>query len=314
MSVRERPYTEKVRMDAKDFFVHLLTIIVFYICIISIISLLFQYINLAIPDPTNIEYPAAIIRWQLAMLVVMFPAFLYLSIYLHKEYEKFPEKKQLSIRKWLAYLTLFLTSLIVLCDFVTLLYYFLNGDLTTRFVLKVIAIFVVASAVLYYYSHDLKQNWKRGALRFFTILITTCVALIVIYGFIAVGSPFKQRMNRLDSERVSDLTVIQAQIINYWGKKNKLPASLGDLTDNISGFKAPLDPETKKPYDYKVLSDLSFELCANFFTKSAKESDKRAAPYIESLRGYPDEAWNWQHEIGRFCFTRNIDPQLYKKK
>lgn len=314
MSASERPITEKVRMDAKDFFAHLLTIIVFYICIISIITLLFQYINLAIPDPTDIESPIALIRWQVAMLVVMFPAFLYLSIYLHKEYQTFPEKKQLSIRKWLAYLTLFLTSLIVLCDFVTLLYYFLNGDLTARFALKVIAIFIVASAVLYYYLHDLKQNWRPGALRFFTILITTCVALIAIYGFVAVGSPFKQRMIRLDKERVSDLTVIQAQIINYWAKKNKLPASLNDLTDNISGFKAPTDPETKKAYEYKTLSNLSFELCANFTTKSAKQEDKIAAPYIESLGRYPEEAWNWQHEIGRSCFTRNIDPQLYKKK
>jgi hypothetical protein len=62
------------------------------------------------------------------------------------------------IRKWLIYFTLFAAALIIIGDLVTLLNRFLEGELTVRFLLKVLAVFFVAGSVFYYYLWDLRKH------------------------------------------------------------------------------------------------------------------------------------------------------------
>ena len=53
--------------------------------------------------------------------------------------------------------------------------------------------------------------------------------------------------------------MIQNQIIPYWQTKNKLPMTLKDLEDPISGFMMPVDPDNKSPYEYVVTGKFSFQ-------------------------------------------------------
>jgi hypothetical protein len=311
----ENTVEKKPRMEAKDFFIHFFTIIVLYISVISCITLLFQYINLAFPNALDLFSTPGLIRWHLATLIIAFPTFFYLAFYLRKKYRAHPEKYNLSIRKWLIYLTLFLAGLVILCDAIVLLYYFLNGDLTIRFLLKALVMFVIAGLVFYYYLHDLKQNWTTITLRVLTGLASLLVLLTIIYGFAIIGSPFKTRLMKMDQQRIYDLTNIQDQIVNYWRNKNKLPATLDDLTNNISGYKAPYDPETATPYEYKPVSALVFELCTHFnlpakFPKELELNDD----FGSGVNFANQPGWNWQHDKGRACFTRKIEPQFYKRK
>src|SRR3989344_2587818 len=136
-------------------------------------------------------------------------------------------------------------------------------------------------------------------------IVSILVLAAVVAAFITIGGPSRQRSLRFDERRGSDLPAIQGQIITYWQQKNSLPASLSDLSDSISGFKAPTDPETTQAYEYSVTSSLNFQLCATFNLPS--ESDQtRAVPMM-----YPGPD-NWSHGVGRVCFERSIDPQLYK--
>ena len=53
---------------------------------------------------------------------------------LEKIYAVAIEKKQLGIRKWLVYVTLFISGIVLAGDLVTVLYYFIDGqDLTAGF-------------------------------------------------------------------------------------------------------------------------------------------------------------------------------------
>ena len=61
----------------------------------------------------------------------------------------------------LTYVMLFIGALTLIGDVISLIYNFLGGELTTRFVLKVITVGVIAGAVVAYYFADLRGEDKE---------------------------------------------------------------------------------------------------------------------------------------------------------
>lgn len=148
----------------KDVFLHLLAIVALYASGIAFLVLIFQYVNVLFPDPLSDGYSMYrfsgaynAIRWSLSSLIIVFPVYLLTTRHLNKSYKKTPSKANLWIRKWLTYFTLFAASLIIIGDLVTLLNNLLGGELTLRFIIKVLAVFFVAGSVFYYYLWELKK-------------------------------------------------------------------------------------------------------------------------------------------------------------
>ncbi|MBN2197733.1 hypothetical protein JW698_00835 [Candidatus Wolfebacteria bacterium] len=304
-----------IKSAPKDVFMHLLNISALYVSISSVLVLFFQYINVYFPDKLERYYyfdAGNPIRFAIASLIIVFPVFIWSTKFLLKDINRNPEKNFLRIRRWLIYFTLFATAIIIIGDLISLLYNFLQGELTIRFSLKVFSVFLVSSVVFLYYFYDLKREPKEKTslkIKIFTRIVIVAVLAIVVVGFFVSGSPFKQRALRFDRQRIENLQTIQSQIVNFWQQKEKLPDSLSELTDNISGFSAPKDPETGMVYDYEKKSDLSFNLCAKFNYSSDEEYLAGRKPTYYLL-GYGEE--NWEHPVGEYCFLRNIDPELYK--
>lgn len=153
-------------------------------------------------------------------------------------------------------------------------------------------------------------------MKYYIYFVITIVTAAIIAGFVVVGSPENKRVLRFDERRISDLSNIQWQIINYWQRKNKLPDNLEILNDDISGFMVPIDPKAGNPsYEYEHLNDLSFRLCATFEAEfpGGNETDGMYSKYQDAeLIPRDAENQNWSHGIGRTCFERTIDPDLYK--
>ena len=307
------------KTEPKDVFLHLLAIIALYASVAAFLVMLFQYINVLIPDPLQrgfyqLQNYYSSIRWSISSLIVIFPVYIWAGYYLNKIYFLEPEKRNLRIRKWLLNFTVFAAALIIIGDLVTLIYNFLGGDITAKFILKITAVLLVALVVFFYYFCELKSWVKISGLikKIFIYTIIAIVTFAIAAGFFIVGSPQSERLRRFDNQRVSDLQIIQGQIIYYWQNKEKLPASLIDLKDSISGFGPAKDPQTGADYTYEVKSKLEFSLCANFNLPSV-ESGK---PSIE-LPTYPLQYRssgdsNWEHAAGSVCFERTIDPELYR--
>lgn len=317
------------KTTAKDFFVYLGTVVLLYVSFGSLVNLIFNYINYFFPDVLTDNYYyydpyTAAVRFSLAVLIILFPVFWAATYYINKDLKEHPEKQEMAIRKWLLYLTLFIASVIVIGDLVTLVNTFLNGEITSRFILKVLAMLILAGFVLLYYGWDLKGKYIERPLlgRSLGVIAGIIVLVSVVGGFFVIGSPQSQRMIRFDQQKISDLQNIQWQIVSFWQQKEKMPKTLLELQDPLSGFTIPKDRESGKDYEYILGNGMSFKLCAHF----NKESDDRKYPDPYGGKGggigliepsspfpYPGDGINenWKHGSGYYCFDRVIDPDKY---
>lgn len=301
------------RSTAKDVFVHLFSIVTLYVSVFTFIALCFAYVDVSFPDALDFYYAGSLdqIRGSMASVMIMWPAFIGISWFMHRDAKADGERREVGIRKWLLYLTLFVTAITIVVDLITLVNFFLNGEITTRFILKVIIVLTTAAAVFAYYLWDLRTEdiGKSTVPKKSAIIASVVVLTSIILGFILVGSPAQQRKVRFDDQRVSDLSTIQYEITNYYQTKNgTLPESLADLTNMLSGFTVPMDPNTGTAYEYSALDGLSFELCAIFEAESVGDTVDKSMPY----RAYGANYYgSWTHGTGRTCFERTIDPDLY---
>jgi len=296
----------------RDFFLYLLVTVTLYISVVGGLILLFQFINLAFPDP--LDYAMGIrdsIRWGAAMLTILFPVFAFTTRFLHRDLVHFPEKAEYRIRKWLLYLTVFVAALVVIGDLITLLYNFLNGDLTIRFLLKIVAVGLVSGLVFGYELFDVRRTdfQATSGNRVISWSLAAIVVLVIVVGFYLSGSPFEQRRVRFDEQRLSDLQNIQYQITEYWIAKTALPSTLADVQSPLTGFVLPTDPNTHEAYGYEKIATLTFSLCATFDTTSESAiKNRNTYPLKEGTMDF------WDHGTGKVCFERTIDPDLYRDR
>jgi hypothetical protein len=153
---RPRPY-----LSPRDAFLYLVLFSTLYVSAWNLGSLAFQIIDRLFPDPAALDraaYSRDAMRWSVASLVAAFPVFLYLQWSIERAVRLDPAKRASKVRRWLTYLTLFVAACALIGDLTTLVYYFLGGELTMRFLLKVTTIAVIAGSSFWYYLSDLRSE------------------------------------------------------------------------------------------------------------------------------------------------------------
>lgn len=153
-----------VPRKARDAFLHLLVFGSLFVWSTSVIMLLFTYINFAFPDPawrtghTQLLELLSIMRFELATVIVSFPIFLLVWNYLLREVERNPETGKGVLRRWLGYLSLFVGAITLSGDAMILIYFLLEGQLTIRFVLKAVVLFLIAGGLVGYLAFTLRSE------------------------------------------------------------------------------------------------------------------------------------------------------------
>lgn len=305
------------KTSPRDFFLWAGALIALYGSVASFLTLTFEYINRAFPDAlTSYGDPyGGAVRFSMATLIVLVPVALILFRIIRSTIQTEPGKAQIWVRRWALVLTLFIAGAAIAIDLITLINYFLMGETTVRFVLKVAIVLLVAAAVFMHFLADLKGYWIANAKK--ANLIGIAVGLLalgtIIAGFCIVGTPADARMYRFDQEKVSDLQSIQYQVINHWQSKGTLPATLEDSVDPLNSYSPSLiDKQTKQPYGYEVTGDMSFKLCATFNKESQDLEGMGGFGGDYVMRPSPmgmNDSWN--HGAGETCFERTIDPDFY---
>lgn len=308
---------DKPKVTPKEFFVWAGAMITLYASVFAFIALLFAYIDYTFPDQFRYyagDPYAGGVSYYMASLIVLLPISIVLMRLLHRDIERDPSRAEVWIRRWVLYLTLFVAGATIAGDLITLVMYFFNGDVTVRFLLKVLVVLLVAAGGFLHFLADLRGYWGENPAKARLIGWATgaLAVLAIVAGFFIIGTPWEAREFRYDEQRVGDLQNVQYQIINYWQAKAALPATLDEAVDPLYGGMMPRDPETGDPYEYRVTGEHSFELCATFAAPAqATGKDARTVPMLEPAYGPVAGNDVWQHGEGRTCFVRTIDPDRY---
>lgn len=111
----------------------------------------------------------------------------------------------------------------------------------------------------------------------------------IIAGVMVAGPPAEGRMQQLDRVRARDLQSIATSIDDFWQRHERLPDSLGELVADPRAQVSIEDPDTEQEYEYRILDEASYELCAVFALASITNNRARDA--------------FWLHDAGRHCFS-----------
>ncbi|MES3004723.1 MAG: DUF5671 domain-containing protein [Patescibacteria group bacterium] len=300
------------KFDSKDFFLNLGATVALYTVVISLMNLLFTVINYAYPKVTSgySYYNASqSISWPVAALIVVFPIFVYLMWILEKTYRHSLEARNTGIHKLLTYVTLFIAGLVVVGNLVTVLYYFLDGqDITTGFLLKVLALFVVSVSLFTYYLSDIRGTLTSKSRKGWRIFAAALILISIVLGFAVLGSPATQRKYKQDNHKMNNLQEINNFITSFYAENEKLPETLNDSM-GLGYYPIIIDSQTQKPYEYIKTGDLTYSLCAEFNLPSDPKMESISAPrdmyYYGGISGV--------HPAGRHCFEQTINPNTYSK-
>lgn len=151
----------RAHLSARDTFFYLVMFAMLYLSAYQLGNLLFQFVNLALPDPVfeqYREYASASIRFATASLVVAFPLFLYMASLISKRIRLEPAQRLSAIRKWLTYLTLALAACIIVGDLIYLLNSLLSGELTSRIFLKALIVGALSAGIFAYYLTEMRTD------------------------------------------------------------------------------------------------------------------------------------------------------------
>lgn len=300
----------EVKNSMVEIFVNFLSFLLLGIIAIAVGILYFQVINKYFPDilsPTYQNYQfssfnSSVIHYSIASLIIGFPIYLWAVWFWLKNFADSPKKEESRSSKWITYIVLLIASGTIIGDLITILYNFLQGEFGARFLFKAVTILVIAVLIFAFYFFERKkiQYKKEVSQIIFWVLLTFSSVIIVaaiVFGFIVGGTPFEARVKKFDLERVNNLQTISSCVSAFTYDNERLPISLDELKNNVryNYCSRIADPETKKDYEYNVISKGEFELCAEFNLSTLE--DFQDLGYYGSFT---------KHNQGRYCENQTV--------
>lgn len=292
---------------AKHTVLQLGSLVTLYLSVSFLVVLLFSIINLQFPDAAEsyweIESASSSVRLAIAMLVVFYPTYIVLTRKVNVNRRQETSSLYLGLTKWLIYLSLLVGGGVLLGDAVAVILGFLEGDLTTRFFLKAMALLLVVGGAFYYYLKDAQGYWvtNEKASKTYGLVVSLVVLASVVTGFFFIETPATVREMRLDEAQITDLQNIQWQLESKIAiSSSTVPATLEEA---YGGLEIPQAAEGREAYSYEV-TDVGFTLCATFSHNSNSDQAMWGPSFDKDA--LIQNGNDWQHKAGRYCFERVV--------
>ncbi len=290
---------------AKFAFFYMLSLVALVFMALSAGMIIFQIINKNIADIINLyqgSYSPDALKFAISAIIISTPIFYITTRQIHKSLLTGALTKDSGIRRWLTYFILFVSSVVMIGWLIATINSFLGGDLTTKFILKSITAIGIAAAIFTFYLYDIKREEVTGK-KDRTIQIYFYGSLIfVIAVFTAslffVESPTETRNRKLDNAILDSFNNIDSAINEYYYTEKKLPDNLDMLKGDYPYItdKVLTDPVTNQRYEYSIVNDNKYQLCADFRTSNIDNGD--------SMYNYYGE--RWAHESGHQCLKQTV--------
>ncbi|MHB8903718.1 MAG: DUF5671 domain-containing protein [Patescibacteria group bacterium] len=274
------------KQNAKYAFYYLLSFVALVFMALSVGMVFFEIINKSVFDAIdNSGFSSGVLQFAISALIIATPIYYLISNLIAKGLRKQELDKDSGIRRWLTYFIILVSSLIILGVLIAAITNFLNGELTTRFILKSLVAVIIAAATFSFYFYDIKREDlvkkdKVVKIFFFASLALVLVAFILAWFF--VDSPKVMRDRRLDQIVLNNISNIENAVNSYYDKNKKLPDSLEVLKNNSDFYlneKTLQDPENGTAINYNKKSATEFEFCATFRTNSKELNDQNGNYY-----------------------------------
>ncbi|MFZ4648353.1 MAG: DUF5671 domain-containing protein [Patescibacteria group bacterium] len=288
--------------NAKYAFYYLLSLAALFFMSLSVGMIAFSIIDKSILDVLTTSYynNDGQLKFAISALIIATPIFYVVSNLINKGLKKGELDKESGIRRWLTYFILLVSSLVLLGVFISVINNFLSGELTGRSILKALSMFVITGVIFSYYLYENKRENFSGKVIAMKAFFFGSLALVIaafISAWFFVESPAMARNRRLDQNLINNIANIESAVNSYLSSQNKLPENLDQLKAEASSYlnsASLVDPETKKPIEYKKISVSEFQLCANFRTDNREQgsevmysspSDKLHSTGYQCLKG-----------------------------
>ncbi len=314
LAVREGNNHMTNKLNAKFAFYYLLSLVALIFTSISVGLIAYEIIDRTVPDALNAFYGNSddSLKFAISALIIATPIFYVLSSLIFRGLRKKEMDKDSGVRRWLTYFILLVSSLIILGVFIGVINNFLSGELTSRFILKAVTIFIISGAVFAFYFYDIKREdlvKKDLVVRLFFFISLALIITAFIAAFFFVESPKTARARRLDQIVVNNISNLESGVNSYYEQNKKLPDTLEALKGNSNYYfdeNSLIDPETKTPILYQKTGDKSFEFCATFRTDSKLDASGQINEMPSSYNSYSSYPGNKNHKAGYQCLKGSL--------
>jgi hypothetical protein len=291
------PPGKKFGTPAKDAFLYLFSFATLATWAFALGSICFILVEDWIKDPlaaptygsyTSESYEISI---GLACLIVTFPLYLFVMKIIVSDTRRSPEKRDSPVRKWLTYIMLLIAAACIIGDLITVLTYYLRGEVTGRFLAKASVVLAISGGVFWYYLGFLREARKESPTEgkrdvAAAILASLAVLVVAVFGFYKTRGPMTQRLLHADRKRVSMINQLANEIrVKVTDEKLPLPPSLTEVQK--TKYK---DPETGQPPEYSLTSPTRYSICTTFVLPTPDAEQQKL-----------DYAF-WTHPDGHKCF------------
>lgn len=280
-------------------FYYCLALVTLAIGSISIGIVFFELIDKFFPLISRDYYGSSGLKGAISGIVIAFPIYYFTTRNIYKGIHNQEFSIEAGPRKWLTYLIVLISSIVMIGSLIGLLNNFLDGETSTNFLLKVFSVLGISSAIFGFYFTDIKKkeiDSRFNKLYFYSSLVL--VLIIFTSAFLVIESPTEARNKKIDQKTINDLDMINRAVDEFYNDKKVLPVTLKDIEIEkyqYMEFNQFIDPDTGTYYEYKVIDDKKFELCTDFLSSNL-DSDNRSYDYHSS----------WKHDKGYQCISRRV--------
>lgn len=292
---------------AKYTFYYMLSLVALIFMSLATGMIVFQIINKNIVDVLNQyrgRFSSEQLKFAISALIISAPIFYITTKQIFKNLFSGALDKDSQIRKWLTYLILLVSSVVMLGWLVAVINSFLDGELTLKFILKALTAISIAVIVFTFYLYDIKRENMMGVkdnvIRAYFYGSLIIVVAVFVGALFIVESPRETRDRKIDNNVLRKLNRLDSSIRSYYIENKRLPIDFGEL---IVAFDYIDDDDfensaTGERFEYAVKEAKIYEICASFRASNYDRDEQKL--YINL---YSKE---WRHNAGRQCWERKI--------
>ena len=247
---------------ARDALFYSLLFVVFGMIVGSTLTLLFAQINIWLPEPDEAQSYRRLsgLRWSMAALIVFIPVFWLLDRKDRQATSADPARQHGTVRRWLSAIAMLLAMITLLGDALYLIYSWLDGQITVRFLVKSATVAAMALVVLTYFRETRDLPFRMLPVPAAWVLIASSLLALGL-SFWLVGGPGQGQMEQRDRWRISDLRVLIGDVALCTRiDRTNMPESLDPMTcarnpARLTGYASDIT--------YHRITANEFELCTD---------------------------------------------------